>query len=208
MPEITVVLMARYPEPGQVKSRLASHIGDPGALQVYESLLARAVNAVTSLDANRFSRAVAVTPASCSDLFAEEHLDFDLVVPQVEGDLGRRMHSALDLFINKKSMSACILIGADIPRLSIEVIEEAAIRLAAADLVLGPAVDGGYYLIGMNKMHPELLEGIEWGTSTVLERTLEKARVSGLTVALLHELRDLDNADDLEHFRSFGPEAT
>jgi len=93
-----------------------------------------------------------------------------------------------------------MLIGADCPELRPEQIDEAEQLLTSHDLVLGPSVDGGYYLIGLKKVYPELFSEIKWGSSAVTSETVARADALKLKIGLLPELRDLDDLDDLEHF--------
>lgn len=96
-----------------------------------------------------------------------------------------------------------ILIGADIPDLGCKQIEAGFSALEEKDVVFGPTDDGGYYLVGMKRARPELFEGINWGSSEVMERSREIADRSGLSYTLLEPLADLDNADDLRGFPQF-----
>ena len=105
-----------------------------------------------------------------------------------------------------------MLIGTDFPDLPHEILTEAFERLESGDaptVALGPAADGGYYLIGMNRFAPEIFSGIPWSTGEVLSRTLERARLLGINTSLLPEWRDVDEADDLEALEErLSPDAT
>ncbi len=202
MPKIAVVLMAKYPEPGKVKTRLAVSVGEQVAYEVYLNLLARIVSEVTSLDSRNFNRVAAVTPVSLIDQFGRDYSGFDCVIPQEEGDLGERMRGVIEYFTKDDNCQACILVGADIPQLNRALIEQAAERLRTADLVLGPTDDGGYYMIGMKQVYPDLFEGIVWSSDEVMEQTVAKAMLNRIEISNLKQLRDLDDLDDLEFFRS------
>jgi rSAM/selenodomain-associated transferase 2/rSAM/selenodomain-associated transferase 1 len=122
------------------------------------------------------------------------------VIAQRGTDLGRRlMHAFEDVF--RLGAESVVVIGSDLPDLPSELIEGAlqALRSGGDRVVLGPATDGGYYLIGMNRPHPELLEGIHWGTSRVLAQTLDAAKRHGLPAVLLNEWRDIDAPASLSH---------
>ena len=96
--------------------------------------------------------------------------------------------------------SRAILTGTDLPTLVASHLKQAIDELSTHDIVLGPTLDGGYYLIGLRRPTPELFEGISWSTATVLEETRKKASALGLSEALLPSLRDLDDVEDLKEF--------
>jgi len=119
-------------------------------------------------------------------------------VPQGKGDLGARMLSAIRYLLEARNFDAAILVGSDIPWLTAERVREAADVLeASGGVVLGPADDGGYYLIGMTRAHEALFEGIAWGTATVLKDTLHVAERSEIAANLLQSAYDVDTIDDV-----------
>jgi rSAM/selenodomain-associated transferase 1 len=118
------------------------------------------------------------------------------LVPQAGGDLGARLAAAIALAFDSGA-TRVVVIGTDSPHLPPERIDEAFDALAAADCVLGPARDGGYYLIGLGARRPELFRGIRWGTANVLAETVAAARVAGLRLVQLAEERDIDEREDL-----------
>jgi rSAM/selenodomain-associated transferase 2/rSAM/selenodomain-associated transferase 1 len=125
--------------------------------------------------------------------------------PQGRGDLGRRMARAFEEAF-RDSKEAAVIVGSDIPGISTDIIQQAFERLKKNDLVLGPARDGGYYLIGMKNTIPtetfaRLFIGINWGTGKVLSQTLQTARESGLGFSLLESLADVDRPVDLHHWQ-------
>ncbi len=200
----SVGLMARKPESGKVKTRLASAVGDEQALSIYKSLLARALNLLSELDRQRYQPFLFATGEGAVSCFRKmQECDFE-VVAQSGGDLGQRMKNALDFMINQPSVSKTMLIGSDIPGLTREQIDSADDMLDEKDLVIGPCSDGGFYLIGMNKIHPELFQDIEYGSSNVLRQTLAAAESCRLKASLLSELRDLDEISDYHYFQSVG----
>jgi rSAM/selenodomain-associated transferase 1 len=119
------------------------------------------------------------------------------LVPQSGGDLGARLAAAVALAFDRGA-TRVVVIGTDTPHLPPERLDEAFDALAAADCVLGPARDGGYYLIGLTAPRPELFRGIEWGTQSVLAETVAVAAAQGLLVAHLPEERDIDERTDLD----------
>jgi len=132
-------------------------------------------------------------------------------VPQVEGDLGSRMRAACTHLLETLNCDAAILIGSDIPLLTGDHLHEACEMLATSGgVVLGPADDGGYYLIGMRTVHTELFEGIAWGTSSVLTDTLRVADRAGIEARLIRPAYDVDTIEDLrrleDDLRTASPE--
>ena len=124
-------------------------------------------------------------------------------VPQVEGNLGRRMHAAFAHLLHTLNCDAAILVGTDIPLLTTDHFDEARETLAATGgLVLGPADDGGYYLIGMRRVYAELFEGVDWGTSTVLTDTLRIADSAGIEARLIRPAYDVDTLEELHRLET------
>jgi len=204
MPDCAIGLMARYPEQGKVKTRLAEAVGNERALQVYRELLNTTAQLMRELDIRCFHRVAFVTPTETLVSFEKEYPGFDAVCVQSGGDLGERMMNALQLLLRRDGIDRAFLIGSDCPEISLETLDQACSALIENDLVLGPTLDGGYYLIGLKKIHPQLFTEIEWGSSKVFERTMAVAVGAGLRVARLQELRDLDNVNDLTHFTGQG----
>lgn len=203
MSKTVVGLMARYPESGQVKTRLAVKIGDGRALEVYTQLLEHSWSVLKSLDQRLFERVVHVEPAQLVEKFVRKVGQADYQFGQVGEGLGGRMRYALENMFRLDKVKRAILIGADIPGLTADHIERARDLLDTNDLVFGPSEDGGYYLIGMNRIEPAVFEGPVWGTDQVLETSLELADQAGLTTGLLDPLPDLDLYDDLKKFSEF-----
>ncbi|MCI0340170.1 MAG: TIGR04283 family arsenosugar biosynthesis glycosyltransferase [Planctomycetales bacterium] len=196
-PREAVVLLARAPRLGTVKSRLAAGLGPERALGVYRVLGETVAHRLApALHAGRVGL-VAVTPP---DALAEVEAWLGppwRAVPQVEGDLGARIAGAADAaFV--AGAHRVVLLGTDCADVAPADVEEAFASLARSDAVLGPAADGGYWLLGLNAPEPSLLRGVPWGTGGVLESTLRAARAEGLDVALLRTLSDVDRPEDLE----------
>jgi rSAM/selenodomain-associated transferase 1 len=191
-----VAVFARYPEPGRVKTRLAAAIGDDRAAALYaafvEDLARRLVDPrwttrwwVAPPDPG-FARRFAIDPAHCRE--------------QSGADLGARMYAAF-ASAHREGCERCVLVGSDMPHLEIDVVAEAFERLAEADVVLGPAEDGGYYLIAMRQ--PEnVFDGVAWSTQDVFAQTVERARSRGLRVSVLAPGFDVDDVDGLERLRA------
>ena len=190
-----VVLMLKAPRLGQVKTRLAAAIGEGAALEVYRRLAERQLAAVPP----GWSVAIHFTPPEAES----EMIDWlgslrpDLrFVAQSEGTLGARLTSAFDAEFRLGS-GRVLVIGGDCPGLSGGILNSAASALEVSAIVLGPAIDGGYYLIGLKEPCPELFKGIDWSTAAVLAQTLARIRASNLEWATLPILEDVDDSESL-----------
>ncbi|HJQ83722.1 MAG TPA: TIGR04282 family arsenosugar biosynthesis glycosyltransferase [Candidatus Binatia bacterium] len=187
--------MARYPAPGAVKTRLARTLGPEAACALHRAFL---------LDLADRLRGVQY-PVTWA--FHPPEADFARLVPgsrcraQAGADLGERMANAIAAEF-AEGAGAVVVIGVDAPHLALDTLVEAAGALAGgADVVLGPARDGGYYLIGLAAPAPELFAGIVWGGADVLAATRASALAAGLAVHLLPADFDVDVAADLEDLR-------
>jgi rSAM/selenodomain-associated transferase 1 len=119
--------------------------------------------------------------------------------PQQEGDLGARLEATFKgLF--KQGAEKTIIVASDVPDISAVDIEQAFSALDKADMVIGPCTDGGYYLIGLKRLYPELFTGIDWSTNAVYRQTLIAANKLGLRIHSLHQLDDVDTEDDLRRW--------
>ncbi len=188
-----LIVFARAPELGRVKTRLAAEVGDGAALRAYRTLAEQVIAAVSA--SATYSVTVAYTPPDAEPAMREWLGPGVTLRPQSGGGLGARMAAAIADAISGGAERA-VVIGTDCPDVTPDVVAEAFTRLGAADVVLGPASDGGYYLIGMSRPHRALFEGIPWSSAGTLRATLARARAGGLSVALLDERRDIDTAED------------
>jgi len=192
-----LIIFAKNPEAGKVKTRLAASIGDKKALDVYLKLMSHTRDTARQVDTQRYlfyDQAI-----EDNDSWSEMTFDKDV---QSDGDLGDRMKHAFVKVLQKESKA--IIIGSDCPEISAEIIEDAFSRLELADVVIGPTHDGGYYLLGMKEEHPFLFDNMEWSTEAVFENTINRITDAGLLYYLLPQLSDLDNIDDLVKFPAFG----
>lgn len=191
-----LLVFARHPELGKVKTRLAAGIGLEQALQVYRELLAHTQTVVAPLPVRKWVWLTEAGPAAdLSDAWPGYNQR-----PQPAGDLGQRMQTA---FAHSFAQGATVvvIIGTDCPGLATAHLEEAYAALQTHELVLGPASDGGYYLLGMKAVWPTLFENKTWSTDSVRADTLADAAQLGLRVHLLPELRDVDTAEDLQAWK-------
>lgn len=185
-----LILFIKNPVIGSVKTRLAETIGEELALQVYMDLMQKSCKETLAVSAERY---LFYSKEIVKDNWSVEQFKKRL---QAEGSLGFKMKSAFAEVVKKNSKT--IIIGSDCYDLTSRHIELAFKELDANDLVLGPANDGGYYLLGMKKFIPELFEGIAWSTELVMQQTLKKADQLDLKVKCLQELIDIDNIADLK----------
>ncbi|AKQ45893.1 hypothetical protein TH63_09955 [Rufibacter radiotolerans] len=191
-----LLVFARTPQLGKVKTRLARTLGEHQALQIYKQLLHLTHAAAAPVKATKWICYSDEVPAEADIWSAGSFLPQEQ--PQVP-DLGYRMHS---LFAKGlvEGFSPVVIIGSDCPDISPEIIEEAFRQLETHDVVLGPAQDGGYYLLGLNFLVPELFTSIPWSTAEVLPATLQAASNLHLKVAQLQVLADVDEAEDLQQW--------
>lgn len=196
-----LIIFAKEPEPGQAKTRLCPPLAVEEAARLAEAFLLDEVETFDSVSGVQVS--VAYTPPSALNTFrrllGDERIPW--MTPQGPGSLGERLYGAF--------AAACpawwpvVVIGSDSPDLPPEVIETAfrILEEDAADVVVGPAVDGGYYLLGARQAHPNLFREIPWSTPAVLAATLERAEEARLRVALLPVWEDVDEPADLRRLR-------
>ena len=201
----SLILFAKPPRAGRVKTRLAENLGREGAARLYACFLQDAAGTARALTDARPGVGLVCEWALERGESLEEFPLTDwlpgafLHRAQTGADLGMRMSAALGRCLAFGRHA--VLIGTDFPDLPHEVLGDAFEKLESGDepkITLGPAADGGYYLIGMNRFVPEIFSGIPWSTSEVLSYTLERADALGIGTSLLPEWRDVDDAGDLE----------
>lgn len=191
-----LILFTRYPEPGKTKTRLIPLLGAEGAATLQRQMTEQKLAEVNQL-LTFYPLSVEVHFAGGNEQLMQEWLGLNWVYRcQSEGDIGGRMASAFQLSFTA-GMNTIVLIGTDCPELNAPLMAEALQLLHQHDLVLGPALDGGYYLIGLRRLIPELFTDIPWSTAKVLQQTVSIAQRIGLTVAKLPLLRDVDRPEDL-----------
>jgi rSAM/selenodomain-associated transferase 1 len=208
-------MLARWPAPGRCKSRLVPGVGRARAAAIQARLTQHGLAAAA--EARRALASAAGAGGQGGGLELElvlaasglgpraalrwgRLLGVDRVVAQGSGSLGLRLQRHL-LRGCREGAAAVVLIGSDLPALAAEDLVEAFQVLEHRALVLGPAGDGGYWLIGRRRATPQLFTGIAWGSDRVLAQTLALARQAGLEAALLAERHDLDRPADLDPWR-------
>ena len=198
----SLIVFTRYPEPGKAKTRLIPVLGEDGASNLHRQMTEHTLSQVRELQSDRATR-VEVYFTGGDQLLMQDWLGTDIIYqPQGEGDLGQRMKSAFQTAF-AAGMEGVAIVGTDCPGLDAKIMGQAFEQLNGHDLVLGPATDGGYYLIGLRRVIPELFAGINWGTSQVREKTVAIAISLGLAVAYLPPLFDVDRPEDLAKVTSF-----
>ena len=196
-----LLVFAREPVLGRVKTRLAAGIGNHAALAVYRELLALTAAAVAEAQVPA-TLWLAEAPAPPADPAQPrpEWPGLPWCVQPAADSLGDRMaHAFAQVFA--AGATRVVIIGTDCPGLSAEILRRAFDQLRAHDLVVGPADDGGYYLLGLNALQPDLFANKDWSTATVLPDTLADAARLGLRVAQLPTLHEVDSAQDLATWR-------
>jgi hypothetical protein len=190
-----VIIFVKAPRPGTVKTRLAKTMGAEAACGVYRRLVETVLEQLASLDdvELRFApddAAAEVRPWLQPSWQAR---------PQGEGDLGQRLQSAFaDAFA--AGAERVVIIGSDCPEVQATDVREAWTELKIHDLVIGPATDGGYWLIGLKQPQPKLFDGMAWSSENVLGETLARAKANHLRIQLLRILNDVDTEEDWQQF--------
>ncbi len=190
-----VAVMVKYPRAGCVKTRLGRRIGMEKAAALYRRFVQKTLETCRT---SGLETVISCHPGhSLKDFMAWLGSDYTFIA-QNGPDIGFKMRDCFERVFSL-GFSEAILIGSDLPHLPVSFIETAAREVKEADLVLGPAMDGGYYLVAMKKdgFFPRLFDGIPWSTPDVLAKTLEKIDASRKNVFLLPVLRDIDTLEDL-----------
>lgn len=205
-PPRRLLVFARLPELGAVKSRLAAHLGAERTLAVYEAMLRDLIASIGASDATTEIEFLWPPTPHATGERLRDAFGGHAVAMQTGVDLTDRLSMAFSERFFFHRTQSIIAIGADDPSLPRTLIDHAFALLDSCEYVLGPATDGGYYLIGCRAMsfEPEIFQDIEWGTSNVLAATLKKIAATGRTVAVLPERHDIDTVVDLERYLAEG----
>ena len=191
-----LIVFVKFPEPGKVKTRIARDLGAERAAEIYSQMAARIIHDVSGPDTYR--TIIYFDPPAREDeirtWLGANSLSYE---SQSGGTIGDRMSNAFHKVFSEGTERA-VLIGTDIPEITADAVSAAFVLLDDADVVLGPAEDGGYYLIGLKRFEPILFRDIDWGTNTVYNRTLDRIVEKNLGHKLLDTLKDIDTADDID----------
>ncbi|WBX73544.1 TIGR04282 family arsenosugar biosynthesis glycosyltransferase [Tenacibaculum pacificus] len=190
-----LLIFTRNPELGKTKTRLAKTVGDETALTIYKFLLAKTNEITANLNCDKavyYSVKIRDNDIWDTKIYQKHQ--------QKGEDLGIRMENAFKNSFDEK-YEKVLIIGSDLYDLSEEIIEDAFDKLNSNDVVIGPAEDGGYYLLGMKTLHPDVFQNKAWGTETVRKDTLND--LQKVNVHLLKELNDVDVFEDIENHSAF-----
>ncbi|MEO6328256.1 MAG: TIGR04282 family arsenosugar biosynthesis glycosyltransferase [Ginsengibacter sp.] len=185
-----LIIFVKNPERGKVKTRLAFTLGDEKALEIYISLLEHTRSIVTSLNVDKF--VFYFDTPHYNDLWPNNLFNKK---QQHGNDLGERMLNAFSEML-RAGYEKVSIIGSDCIELTGAIIEKGFKELESSDIVIGPATDGGYYFLGMKKLHTALFQNIEWSTANVLKQTIAACVEEQLTYKLLPVLNDVDEEAD------------
>ncbi len=187
MAEPRIIVFVKEPRPGFVKTRLAFVIGDEAACKAYRQLTETVLEKLASLP----NVEIHFTPDDAKGEIKGWLRKGCVAKPQDNGDLGQRMHRAFE-----EADGAAIIIGSDCPYLETSDLQAASDTLQTHDAVMGPAADGGFWLIGLAAPYPAMFEGVHWSTHTALKETLANAELMNLSFQLLRELIDVDTVEE------------
>lgn len=191
MPSAQTVIFVRAPRRGTVKTRLARSLGDDNALQAYRTLLSATCDALRELEPVELR----VTPDDAAPELNEWLQPGWTTARQGSGNLGERLAASLNAHFTSGAASV-VIIGSDCPEITAQDIQDAHNALANADVVLGPATDGGYWLVGLRNPTVAIFDDIAWSTDAVFRQTCERAASLSLSVATLRTLDDIDTHED------------
>lgn len=199
--QISLIIFARYPELGKVKSRLASTTSQEFALDFYRNSLGSLLEEVSNFIINNESKIRAVIYCSTKkkemeEIYRELYGDMFEFELQCSGDLGQKMYNAFEQEL--KNSKGAIIIGSDIPDLSKEILDKAYKKLFKSDTVIGETFDGGYYLLGLKRTVREIFFGMPWSTGEVTKITKSRLSKCDLKVETLEKLRDIDTEEDFK----------
>ena len=197
--ERCIILFVKSPGQAPVKSRLATALGEETARRLYRHFVLDMLTTLSDLRARgRCDLAVGVYPAGSTEVVRAWLGDGYIYLPQQGNDLGERMKNAFQE-VFAAGYKQALIIGSDAPDLTTEILEEGFTRLEKEGAVIGPARDGGYYLIGFqdDAFLPQVFDGIPWSTGEVYARTMEIFREKKRDVAILTPWQDIDTLEDL-----------
>ena len=189
-----LIVYAKHPLPGYAKTRLAAGIGAAEAAGVYARLLYSYLHDLCCAEWAETHITLAVSASADAPFFDVAFPEFD-VQPQVAGDFGARMAASFARAF-AAGAECVVLTGSDIPLLDAVLVQRAFAALETAPAVIGPAEDGGYYLLGLRAPGAPLFDGVAWSTGRVLAQTEALARAAGLPLSYLPVLADLDTVED------------
>lgn len=195
----SLIIFAKSPIPGKVKTRLTPHITPTEAAELYKAFIVDIIGNTHKLKCERVT--IAYTPSNAEATFHSicgQSVDY---LPQKGHDLGERMKSAFKHSFDKGSKRT-VIIGTDSPTLPSSYIQKAFDALKEVPVTIGPTFDGGYYLIGLSEQNNSIFDGIDWSTSKVFGQTLARIQAMNKQLYVLPPWYDVDTPDNLEFLRS------
>jgi len=199
-PDARILVLSKAPDPGAVKTRLIPLLGAAGAARLYATMLHECIDRLVAAELCPVDLWCA--PTASHPFFIDCRRQYGVALQrQAGGDLGQRMEQALGAALQQSGTA--ILVGADCPGLTIPDIEEALQALEqGSDVVLGPALDGGYYLVAMRSRHAFMFHDMPWGSADILRLTESRLRARGVSWHRLAVRRDLDTPQDYMDIRA------
>lgn len=195
----SLIIFAKSPIPGKVKTRLTPHITPTEAAELYRAFIADTMSTVRKLKCERVT--IAYTPSSAEATFHSICGQSVNYLPQKGDNLGERMENAFKHSFDKGSKRT-VIIGTDSPTLPLSYIQKAFEALKEVHVTIGPTFDGGYYLIGLSEQNDTIFDGIDWSTSKVFGQTLARIQAANKQLYVLPPWYDVDTSDNLEFLRS------
>jgi len=199
-PEALLIQFAKAPQLGRVKTRMQPVLSEQQSLALHCQLVQRTHRAIHRA---ALCQSQLWVSGEDRDGFFQSLEPLPEIKHQQGADLGERMHRAIAAGLQQKR--AVVLIGSDCPAINSDYLRKAFVALNSVDLVLGPAADGGYVLIGMKQTEPKVFEGVDWSTSRVLAQTRAKVSALMLSHHELPRLNDIDRPEDLAHLEGRAP---
>ena len=195
----TLIIFAKSPIPGKVKTRLTPHITPTEAAELYQGFITDIICSTRKLKCERIT--IAYTPSNAEAALHSicgQSVDY---LPQKGDNLGERMKNAFKHSFHKGS-TRTVIIGTDSPTLPLSYIQKAFDVLKEVPIAIGPTFDGGYYLIGLSEQNDAIFDGIDWSTSKVFDQTLTRIQAINKQLYVLPPWYDVDTPDNLEFLRS------
>ena len=189
-----LIIFAKEPEKGRVKTRLQKLFSKEHSLNLYKAFLKDIIELTKRVTCEM--KIIAYTSRNKNPIFLKQIAPSFIFYKQKGKDLGQRMHSAFK-YARNKGAAKTVIIGSDSPNLPVRFINDAFRKLSSYDAVLGPSYDGGYYLIGLNRPCPSIFKSIEWSSERVLDQTVKQIDKLCKKTAMLKKWFDVDSKNDL-----------
>ncbi|MBM2841996.1 MAG: hypothetical protein HW412_2524 [Bacteroidetes bacterium] len=199
-----LIIFAKMPRPGEVKTRLGKTMGMHEAARVYAELAERTFQVGRDLGRQGCKVFLFYDPSASETNVRDWVKEEFLFIPQQGDTLGERMHHAFDVTF-QQGTERTVIVGTDIPDLELALLQEAFDMLGSHDVVVGPTTDGGYYLLGMKPPTKDIFSGIAWSTPVVYADTVRRIGRLGLSLSVLRELVDIDTEESYNEYTRRSP---